>query len=80
LSAWQHVAAELDKAAAGADPAEVSIALRLVLALERIKTRRCARGRPFYSPHSYIRKSKEKEPSDNQAAAATKALMILYPC
>jgi hypothetical protein len=39
LSAWQHVAADLDKAAAGADPAEVSIALRLLLALERIKTR-----------------------------------------
>jgi hypothetical protein len=33
-STWQHVAAELDKAAAGADPADVSVALLLVLMLE----------------------------------------------
>jgi hypothetical protein len=39
LSTWQHVAAELDKAAAGADPADVSIALRLVLMLELVPCR-----------------------------------------
>jgi hypothetical protein len=39
LSTWQHVAAELDKAAAGADPVDVSIALRLVLVMERVEYR-----------------------------------------
>jgi hypothetical protein len=39
LSTWRHVAAELDRAAAGADPADVSIALRLVLAMERVEYR-----------------------------------------
>jgi hypothetical protein len=34
---WRHVAAELAKAAAGADTADVSIALRLVLALEGVE-------------------------------------------
>jgi hypothetical protein len=38
-STWQHVAAELDKAAAGADPADVAVALRLVLMLEHIECR-----------------------------------------
>jgi hypothetical protein len=38
-STWQHVAAELDKAAAGADPADVSVALRLVLMLENVECR-----------------------------------------
>jgi hypothetical protein len=37
--AWRHVAAELTKAAAGADPADVSIALRLVLAMEGVEWR-----------------------------------------
>ena len=32
-STWQHVAAELDKAVAGADTADVSVALKLVLSL-----------------------------------------------
>jgi hypothetical protein len=35
-STWQHVAAELDKAAAGADPASVSVALQIVLQLENV--------------------------------------------
>ena len=39
LSTWQHVAAELDKAAAGADAADVAVALRLVLMLERVECR-----------------------------------------
>jgi hypothetical protein len=39
LSTWRQVAAELDKAAAGADAADVSIALRLVLAMERVPSR-----------------------------------------
>jgi hypothetical protein len=34
-----HVAAELDKAAAGADPADVSVALQLVLMLECVEYR-----------------------------------------
>jgi hypothetical protein len=34
---WQNVAEELDKAAAGADVAGVSLALRLVLMLERVE-------------------------------------------
>jgi hypothetical protein len=38
-STWQHVEAELDKAAAGADPADVSVALRLVLMLEHVECR-----------------------------------------
>jgi hypothetical protein len=37
---WRHVMVELDKAAAGADPAEVSIALRLVLSIEGVEYRR----------------------------------------
>jgi hypothetical protein len=38
-STWQHVAAELDKAAAGADTASVSAALQMVLSLERVEYR-----------------------------------------
>jgi hypothetical protein len=33
---WQHVEAELDKAAAGGDTAQVSIALQMVLSLENV--------------------------------------------
>jgi hypothetical protein len=36
-STWQHVAAEIDKAAAGADTADVSVALQLVLSLEGVE-------------------------------------------
>jgi len=36
---WRHVAAELDKAAAGADTIDVSIALRLALSLEGVECR-----------------------------------------
>jgi hypothetical protein len=36
---WWHVAAELDKAAAGADPADVSIALCMALMLEGVECR-----------------------------------------
>jgi hypothetical protein len=36
---WRHVAAELDKAAAGADATDVSIALRMVLMLEGVECR-----------------------------------------
>jgi hypothetical protein len=36
-STWQHVEAELDKAAAGADPADVSVALQMVLSLEGVE-------------------------------------------
>ncbi len=38
-SAWHHVAAELDKAAAGADTADVSTALRMALSLEGVQYR-----------------------------------------
>jgi hypothetical protein len=34
---WRHVAAELDKAAAGVDAADVSIALRMVLMMEGVE-------------------------------------------
>jgi hypothetical protein len=36
---WQHVAAELDKAAGGADTASLSIALQMVLMLENVECR-----------------------------------------
>ncbi len=36
---WQHVAAELDKAAAGADTVDVSVALQMVLMLENVECR-----------------------------------------
>jgi hypothetical protein len=36
---WQHVAAELDKAAAGGDTADLSIALRMALTLEGVECR-----------------------------------------
>jgi hypothetical protein len=36
-STWQHVAAELDKA--GADPADMSVALQMVLMLESVECR-----------------------------------------
>jgi hypothetical protein len=36
---WKHVAAELDKCAAGADTADVSVALQLVLTLEGVECR-----------------------------------------
>jgi len=35
-STWQHVKAEPDKAAAGADPRDVSVALQMVLSLEHV--------------------------------------------
>ncbi len=38
-STWQHVTAELDKAAAGADTADVSVALQMVLSLEGVECR-----------------------------------------
>jgi hypothetical protein len=38
-STWRHVDAELGKAAAGADPADVAIALRMVLMLESVECR-----------------------------------------
>jgi hypothetical protein len=34
---WRHVAAELDKATAGADVVDVAVALRMVLMLEKVK-------------------------------------------
>jgi hypothetical protein len=37
MSTWRHVAAELDKAAHGADVADVAVALRMVLMLEQIE-------------------------------------------
>jgi hypothetical protein len=36
---WRHVAAELEKAAAGADPVDVAVALRLALSLEGVDYR-----------------------------------------
>jgi len=36
-STWQHVEAELEKAAAGGDPRDVSVALQMVLPLERVE-------------------------------------------
>jgi hypothetical protein len=38
-STWQHVEAELNKAAAGADPKSLSIALQMVLMLENVECR-----------------------------------------
>ena len=38
-STWRHVDAELGNAAAGADPADVAIALRMVLMLESVECR-----------------------------------------
>ena len=37
---WQHVEAELKKAAAGADMMQVSVAVQMVLQLERVEYRR----------------------------------------
>jgi hypothetical protein len=34
---WRHVAAELDKAAAGGDAADVAVALRIALSLEGVE-------------------------------------------
>jgi hypothetical protein len=36
---WHYVAAQLDKAAAGADTADVAIALRIVLSIEGVECR-----------------------------------------
>ncbi len=36
---WRHVAAELEQAAAGADPVDVAVALRLALMLENVECR-----------------------------------------
>ncbi len=36
---WQHVAAELERAAAGADVIDLAIALRLALMLEHVECR-----------------------------------------
>jgi hypothetical protein len=38
-STWQRIAAELEKAAAGADPADVSVALQMVVQLENVEYR-----------------------------------------
>ncbi len=37
LPTWRHVAAELDKAAAGADVVDAAVALRIVLMLEHVE-------------------------------------------
>ena len=37
MSTWRHVAAELDKAAAGADVLDVAVMLRMVLMLEHVE-------------------------------------------
>jgi 2-keto-3-deoxy-L-rhamnonate aldolase RhmA len=37
LSTWSHVAEQLKEAAAGADAADVSIALRMVLSMEGVR-------------------------------------------
>ena len=37
--AWRHVVAELSKAAAGADAADVTIALRMALSMEGVECR-----------------------------------------
>jgi hypothetical protein len=37
---WRHVIAELAKAAGGSDPADASIALRMVLSIEGVEYRR----------------------------------------
>ena len=39
-STWQGVAAQLDSAARGGDPADVAVALHLVLMLEKVEFRR----------------------------------------
>ena len=39
-STWRHVAVQLAKAAAGADTADVAIALRMVLAIEGVDAER----------------------------------------
>jgi hypothetical protein len=36
---WRHVAAQLNAAAAGADPADVAITVRLVLSIEGVEYR-----------------------------------------
>ena len=36
---WRHVAAELDKAAAGGDAADVAVALRIALSLKGVECR-----------------------------------------
>jgi hypothetical protein len=36
---WQHVATELDNAAAGGDAADVAVALRIALSLEGVECR-----------------------------------------
>jgi hypothetical protein len=36
---WQHVTAQLDEAARGADPVDVSVALQMVLGMERVEYR-----------------------------------------
>jgi hypothetical protein len=36
---WRHVASQLDKAAAGTDPADFVVALRMVLSIERVEYR-----------------------------------------
>jgi hypothetical protein len=38
-SSWRHVAAQLEQAAAGADTADVAVALRMVLMLENVECR-----------------------------------------
>jgi hypothetical protein len=38
-STWRHVAAQLNEAATGADPADLAIALRLVLSIEGVECR-----------------------------------------
>jgi hypothetical protein len=39
-STWQHVAAELDKAARGGDTVDVSVPLQMVLGMERVEWQR----------------------------------------
>src|SRR5215472_10121678 len=61
---WRHVAAQLDAAARGSDPADAAVALQLVLMMENVplgrSDRRKQRGRPATAPHVPIGEKRKR--------------------
>jgi hypothetical protein len=58
---WQHVAAELDKAAAGGDPVELSVALRMALSTKVLSAGQSDTGAPLPAALDRRRDTRIKE-------------------
>jgi hypothetical protein len=69
---WQHVAAELDKAAAGGDPVELSVALRMALSIAHRGEHRQATGAGAQVADLVVLVVVGRSPSEQRMAAERK--------